>query len=79
MPTPFSTVPRAATSFSTTFLALVQTILAAEKVGRVCHAVEIDPLYVDAAVKRWERHTGEIAVCAATGKHFDQVGVPHGR
>ncbi len=61
------------------FSGVGSTILAAEKVGRVCHAVEIDPLYVDAAINRWERHTGEIAVCAATGKHFDQVGVPHGR
>src|SRR5450759_1990764 len=61
------------------FSGVGSTSRAAEKVGRVCHAVEIDPLYVDAAVKRWERHTGEIAVCAATGKHFDQVGVPHGR
>jgi DNA modification methylase len=61
------------------FSGVGSTILAAEKVGRVCHAIEIDPLYVDAAINRWERHTGEIAVCAATGKHFDQVGVPHGR
>ena len=61
------------------FSGVGSTILAAEKVGRVCHAIEIDPLYVDAAINRWERHTGEIAVCAATGKHFDQVEVPHGR
>ena len=53
------------------------TILAAEKVGRVCCAIEIDPLYVDTAVKRWEKHTGERAV-RATDESFDQAEVTHG-
>jgi DNA modification methylase len=60
------------------FSGVGSTILAAEKVGRVCYAIEIDPLYVDAAVRRWEKHTGEKAVCAATGEWFDQAGVMHG-
>ena len=60
------------------FAGVGSTILAAEKVGRVCYAIEIDPLYVDTAVKRWEKHTGEKAVCAATGEHFDQAEVTHG-
>jgi DNA modification methylase len=60
------------------FAGVGSTILAAEKVGRVCYAIEIDPLYIDTAVKRWEKHTGEKAVCAATGEHFDQAGVTHG-
>src|ERR1700722_1276555 len=38
------------------------TIIAAERVGRVCYAIEIDPVYVDTAVKRWERRTGKLAV-----------------
>jgi DNA modification methylase len=33
------------------FSGVGSTILGAEKVGRVCYAIEIDPLYVDAAVK----------------------------
>ena len=57
------------------FSGVGSTILAAEKVGRVCYAIEIDPLYVDSAVKRWECQTGEKAVCAVTGKHFDQLEV----
>jgi DNA modification methylase len=61
------------------FSGVGSTILAAEKVGRVCYAIEIDPLYVDAAIRRWEKHTGDKAVRAATGKHFDPVEVPHGR
>ena len=60
------------------FSGVGSTILAAEKVGRVCYAIEIDPLYVDAAVRRWEKHTGEKAVCAATGECFDQAEAMHG-
>jgi DNA modification methylase len=60
------------------FSGVGSTLLAAEKVGRVCYAIEIDPLYVDAAVRRWEKHTGEKAVCAATGECFNQAGVMHG-
>jgi DNA modification methylase len=31
------------------------TILAAERTGRRCYGIEIDPLYVDTAIERWER------------------------
>ena len=37
------------------------TIIAAEMTGRACHAIEINPAYVDIAVKRWENFTGEKA------------------
>lgn len=37
-------------------------IIAAEKTGRVCYAMEIDPKYVQAAVTRWEAFTGQKAV-----------------
>jgi DNA modification methylase len=37
------------------------TILAAERTGRRCHAVEIDRRYVDTAIKRWERLTKQKA------------------
>lgn len=38
------------------------TIIACERTGRRCYAMEIDPLYVDTAVKRWEAYTGRKAV-----------------
>ena len=38
------------------------TIIAAERQNRTCYAMEIDPGYVDAAVKRWEAYTGEKGV-----------------
>jgi len=37
-------------------------IIAAEKLGRACFAMEIDPKYVQAAASRWEAFTGEKAV-----------------
>jgi DNA modification methylase len=60
------------------FSGVGSTILAAEKVGRVCYAIEIDPVYVDTAVQRWQKNTGEKAVCAATGEYFNQAEVAHG-
>jgi DNA modification methylase len=38
------------------------TIIAAEELGRICHAIELDPVYVDVAVRRWEALTGRTAV-----------------
>ena len=39
------------------------TIIAAERQGRACiFAIEIEPRYVDACVKRWEDYTGEKAI-----------------
>jgi DNA modification methylase len=37
------------------------TILAAERTNRRCYAVELDPLYVDTAIERWQRMTGSKA------------------
>jgi DNA modification methylase len=38
------------------------SIIASEKLGRRCMAVEIDPLYVDICVQRWEEFTGKKAI-----------------
>jgi DNA modification methylase len=38
-------------------------IIAAEKLGRTCLAMEIAPTYVQAAITRWEAFTGAKAVC----------------
>jgi DNA modification methylase len=48
------------------------TILAAERTGRRCSGIEIDPLYVDTAIGRWESVTGNEArhIC---GKTFTQI------
>ena len=49
------------------------TIIAAETCGRHCHAVELDPPYVDVAVARWQAFTGREAVLEATGETFATV------
>jgi DNA modification methylase len=48
------------------------TIIAAEMTGRKCYAIEIDPTYVDVALKRWQNFTGDRATL--DGKSFEQVG-----
>ncbi len=55
------------------FLGSGTTLMAAERVGRICCGIEIDPIYVNVAVRRWEKHTGESAVNAVTGKRFDEM------
>jgi DNA modification methylase len=44
------------------------TIIAAEMTGRRCLAIEIDPGYVDVAVRRWQDFTGKTAALEATGE-----------
>jgi DNA modification methylase len=46
------------------------TIIAAEMTGRSCHAIELNPAYVDVAIKRWQEFTGETAVLEGTGQSF---------
>jgi DNA modification methylase len=55
------------------FLGSGSTLIAAERTGRICYGMEIDPLYVDVAIRRWQRHTGGHAVHATSGKRFDDV------
>jgi DNA modification methylase len=46
------------------------TLLAAEKTGRRAALIEIDPLYVDVAIRRWQASTGGKAFCASSGQTF---------
>jgi site-specific DNA-methyltransferase (adenine-specific) len=41
-----------------TFLGSGSTLIAAEKTGRVCYGVELDPKYVDVIISRWVEYTG---------------------
>jgi DNA modification methylase len=47
------------------------TIIAAEMTGRSCHAIELNPAYVDVAIKRWQDFTGQQATLEADGRAFD--------
>jgi DNA modification methylase len=55
------------------FMGSGTTILAAEKAGRRAFGLEIDPQYVDVAVKRWQEFTKRDAILKATGQTFDEV------
>jgi hypothetical protein len=48
-------------------------LIAAEKVGRRARAIEIDPLYCDAAVRRWQRWSGGNARLAGDGRTFREI------
>jgi DNA modification methylase len=52
------------------FLGSGSTLIAADKVGRVCRGVEFDPLYVDVIIRRYEAATGEAAALVETGERF---------
>jgi DNA modification methylase len=53
-----------------TFVGSGTTMIAAEETGRRCFAVDLDPLYVDVAVRRWQEHTGRDAIHEASGELF---------
>ncbi len=55
------------------FLGSGTTLIAAERVGRICHGIELDPRYVDVAIRRWQKHTGDHAIHAESGKSFDEL------
>ena len=55
------------------FLGSGSTLIAAQKLGRKCLGMELEPGYVDVAVLRWERVTGEKAVMGEGGESFDAV------
>lgn len=49
------------------------TIIAAEMTGRCCHAIELNPAYVDVAITRWQDFTGQEAIHEATGKSYKEL------
>jgi DNA modification methylase len=48
------------------------TLLAAEKTGRKARLIELDPAYVDVAIRRWQEMTGKDAIHAASGQAFEE-------
>jgi len=55
------------------FLGSGTTLLAAEQSGRVCYGIELEPLYVDTAIRRWEELTGKSAIDSQTGKSYKEL------
>jgi DNA modification methylase len=51
------------------------TFIAAEMTGRSCLAIELDPAYVDVAIKRWQDFTGQDAKLEGAGATFAELGI----
>lgn len=55
------------------FMGSGSTLIAGEMVGRRVFGMELDPSYVDVAVRRWQQFTGRDALLEATGQTFEEV------
>jgi DNA modification methylase len=54
------------------FLGSGTTLLAAERTGRRCFGIELDPIYVDTVIERWQRMTGHRAL-SPFGETFESI------
>ena len=55
------------------FLGSGASLLGCERIGRRCRGIELDPLYVDLCIRRWQRLTGDDAILASTGESFNAL------
>ena len=55
------------------FLGSGTTLIAAERSGRVCYGVEINPKYVDVICRRWQMYTGKQAILESDGRSFEEL------
>jgi DNA modification methylase len=55
------------------FLGSGTTVIAAERTGRRCCGLELDPVYVDTVIRRWQALTGGSARHAASDRNFDDL------
>ena len=60
------------------FLGSGTTVIAAERTGRRCFGLEIDPLYLDTILRRWQAYTGASARHAPSGRSFDELEAERG-
>jgi DNA modification methylase len=55
------------------FLGSGTTVIAAERTGRRCYGLELDPRYVYTIVRRWQTFTRNVAIHSETGRSFAEV------
>ena len=55
------------------FMGSGTTIMAAERVGRRAYGMELDPLYVDVAIRRWKAATKADVILAGDGRTFEEI------
>ena len=56
-----------------TFLGSGTTLIASEKAGRICYGIELEPLYIDTTIRRWQNLTGNSAINLNTGKSYREL------
>ena len=59
------------------FLGSGSTLIAAQRVKRRCFAIELDPRYVDVAIRRYQEVFGHAVKLEATGETFDAIMQKH--
>jgi DNA modification methylase len=55
------------------FIGSGTTLIAAETTGRVCLGMELDPRYVDVAIRRWQAFTGMAVALEGDGRTFEAI------
>lgn len=55
------------------FLGSGSTLIAAQMTKPICHGIDIDPIYVETALDRWQSFTGEEARLESTGQTLAEV------
>jgi len=53
-------------------------IIAAEKLGRHCRAIEIEPAFVDVAIRRWQKATAKEAILNGTANTYQRIAEERG-
>ena len=49
------------------------TLIACEKTNRQCRMMELDPIYCDVIIKRWQEFTGQSATLEKTGQTYGEI------
>jgi len=57
------------------FLGSGTTLIAAERTHRACYGIEIEPTFVDLAIRRWQAETGRDAVRVSDGMAFGEAEI----
>ena len=55
------------------FLGSGTSLVAAERTGRRCYGMELDPVYADTIVRRWQKLSGGSALHGISGRSFDDL------
>jgi DNA modification methylase len=55
------------------FLGTGTTLIESQQRGAVCFGIELSPVYVDVAIRRWQDYTGQEATLDSDGRTFAEV------